>query len=827
MISDHAEMYGLMPQLLSGDPEVLATETGRRWYTQLTSGDFDTIFATAMEIIGTLEDDDPPINSPTLIRNAWQAYTALADRYNDPGTFTAIIGFEWTAIGGYNLHRNVLFRGGADVANQTLPFSQYDSKNPEDLWTYMEGFEEGTGSDVLAIPHNGNLSNGRMFTVESFDGQPLTAELAARRIRFEPLIEATQIKGDGESHPYLSPNDEFAGYEIWDRSNLNGTEAKTPDMLKFEYAREALKTGLKLEASLGVNPYKFGMIGSTDSHTSLATAEEDNFFGKHSGVEPEPHRWNHVVIEAPDPKFTVLGLAAGGERPRRGLGHREHPRGDLRRDEAQGDLRDHRAADDRALLRRVGFRRRGRHVPAAGRGGLPEGRADGRRPAGGARGQGADLPRRGDEGSAQRQPRPHPDRQGLARRERRHAGEGLRRRVERRPPAGTGRQAAAGRQHRRRRAGHLDQHDRRPRADRGLDRSRLRPGAVGLLLCQGHRNPDTALDGLRGAPLRRPDDRGRADDHPGARLHLADLVHAARLTGRRVGGTMTWLRRLIAEPLFQFAVAGGVIFAAYSAFPDENAASKPETIVVAAGEIAHIAAIFERTWQRPPTPEEMRGLLDAFVKEEVFSREGRKLGLDQDDIVIRRRLQQKMEFYMEPSAAELTPKTADLEAYLTANREAFRAPPAISFRHVFFDDRAGQGEAAAKAVLAELQDGSVDDVSVIGDPTMLPPAMNLTPAPQIANTFGSEFADALANAPSGDWWGPIRSAFGVHLVRVDERQDARDPQLSDVLDAVTMSWETAKRRETADRRYAELLNQYEVVIETPAEEETGSVRSER
>ena len=307
VISDHAEMYGLMPQLLAGDPEILSTERGREWYAALTSGNFDTIFATAMEIVGSLSGDEPPIKSEKAVRNAWQAYTALADRYNDPGQFTAMIGFEWTAIGGYNLHRNVLFRGDASVANQTLPFSQFDSKNPEDLWSYMAEFEKRTGSDVLAIPHNGNLSNGRMFTVESFDGKPLTAELAAKRIQYEPLIEVTQIKGDGESHPFLSPNDEFAGYETWDRANLNGTEIKTEDMLKYEYAREALKTGLKLEASLGVSPYKFGFVGSTDSHTSLSTAEEDNFFGKHSGVEPEPHRWEHVVIQAPKPEFNVYG----------------------------------------------------------------------------------------------------------------------------------------------------------------------------------------------------------------------------------------------------------------------------------------------------------------------------------------------------------------------------------------------------------------------------------------------------------------------------------------------------------------------------------------
>jgi hypothetical protein len=307
VIADHAEMYGLMPQLLSGDPEVLATDTGRKWHAALTSGNTDTIFATAMEIVASLSGDVAPIKNDKAVRNAWQAYTALADKYDEPGRFTALIGFEWTAIGGDNLHRNVVFRGNSSVANRTLPYSQFDSKNPEDLWRYLADFEQRNGADVLAIPHNGNLSNGRMFTVETFDGKPLTKDLAALRARFEPVIEATQIKGDSESHPYLSPSDEFADYEKWDRSNLNGTEAKKPEMLKFEYAREALKTGLALERSLGVNPYKFGMLGSTDAHTSLTAVEEDNFFGKHSGVEPGPHRWEHVVIEAPDPRFTIRG----------------------------------------------------------------------------------------------------------------------------------------------------------------------------------------------------------------------------------------------------------------------------------------------------------------------------------------------------------------------------------------------------------------------------------------------------------------------------------------------------------------------------------------
>ena len=180
VIADHAEMYGLMPQLLSGDPEVLATEAGQRWYGELTSGDLDRSSPPRWRSSARSPATSRRSRARRAVRNAWQAYTALADRYNDPGTFTTIIGFEWTAIGGYNLHRNVLFRGDAGVADQTLPFSQYDSKNPEDLWTCMEDFESRTGTEsLLAIPHNGNLSNGRMFTVETFDGA--AADRRARR----------------------------------------------------------------------------------------------------------------------------------------------------------------------------------------------------------------------------------------------------------------------------------------------------------------------------------------------------------------------------------------------------------------------------------------------------------------------------------------------------------------------------------------------------------------------------------------------------------------------------------------------------------------------
>ena len=308
VISDHAEMYGLMPKLLAGDPEILGTAQGKKWYKELKSGDRDRIFDTAMEIVASLQQPEPPFKSDRLVRNAWREYTALADRYNEPGSFSAIIGYEYTTRGGFNLHRNVLFRGDAAMANQTAPFSQFDSQNPEDLWRELEAFEKKSGGDVLAIPHNGNLSNGLMFSDKTNAGKPLTLEIAELRARMEPVAEVTQIKGDGEAHPFLSPNDEFADYETWDAANLDGTELKSKDMLQYEYARSALRKGLQLEKKLGTNPFKFGMIGSTDAHTSLAAVEEENFFGKHSGVEPEVQRYKHMVIRSPlDPDLTVYG----------------------------------------------------------------------------------------------------------------------------------------------------------------------------------------------------------------------------------------------------------------------------------------------------------------------------------------------------------------------------------------------------------------------------------------------------------------------------------------------------------------------------------------
>ncbi len=245
----------------------------------------------------------------------WQATVDAAEKYNEPGKFTAFIGYEWTSlIKGNNLHRVVIYRDGADKAVQRLPYTMLQSPDPEKLWEELAAYEEQTGGQVLAIPHNGNLSNGMMFDVETVSGEPLTTAYAEERQRWEPLYETTQIKGDGETHahPLLSPDDEFADYETWDMGNLDNSQLKTPEMLPGEYARSGLKRGLEFAEQLGVNPYKFGQIGSTDSHTSLPAVEEDNFYGKHSGVEPEPERWEHIVINGVEENIYGWQMAASG-----------------------------------------------------------------------------------------------------------------------------------------------------------------------------------------------------------------------------------------------------------------------------------------------------------------------------------------------------------------------------------------------------------------------------------------------------------------------------------------------------------------------------------
>ena len=312
VIADHSDNMGFFPDMFAGKEHILSDPTGKDWYERVKRGEG---VGVALELIGLFSQGEFPealIYKPDSqpYKDAWAKTVAAAEEFNDPGKFTAFIGYEWTSlVRGNNMHRVVIYKDDGDKGGSMVPFTTIapeGSTNPRDLWTWMEGYEEKTGGEVLAIAHNGNLANGIMFPMEvQNDGKEIDISYVERRARWEPLYEATQIKGDGETHPLLSPDDEFADFETWDIGNLDVSQAKTDDMLPGEYAREALKRGLLLEEKLGTNPYKFGMIGSTDSHTSLATTQEDNFFGKHSGAEPGPERMSHPFMS--NENGTIMG----------------------------------------------------------------------------------------------------------------------------------------------------------------------------------------------------------------------------------------------------------------------------------------------------------------------------------------------------------------------------------------------------------------------------------------------------------------------------------------------------------------------------------------
>lgn len=319
VIADHSDNMGFFPDLLAGAPHILSDPKGRDWYNRVNSGDGVSV---AIELIGLFSQGKFP---PELMyqpdskpyKTSWQNTIDAAERYNDEGRFTAFIGYEWTSLAlGGNMHRVVIYRDDADKAEQMVPYTAsppQGSINPRDLWNWLQDYESRTGGDVLAIAHNGNLSNGIMFPMKKqYDGRRLDSNYIETRSKWEPLYEVTQIKGDGETHPLLSPDDEFADYETWDIGNLDVSEAKTDEMLPGEYAREALKRGMKLEEKFGTNPYKFGMIGSTDSHTSLATAQEDNFFGKHSGAEPNANRMMHPFMKTSAGSILGWQMVASG-----------------------------------------------------------------------------------------------------------------------------------------------------------------------------------------------------------------------------------------------------------------------------------------------------------------------------------------------------------------------------------------------------------------------------------------------------------------------------------------------------------------------------------
>lgn len=289
VVADHAEYLGGFYRFTVGDPLVTRTDAGRLWAKFIAEGN-----PAGMMGAFTASMSDPENNPafPLASRmGIWGEVAQTADEYNSPGVFTALTGYEWTSmINGNNLHRVVVYRDSAEKVAQLPPFSGQDSLDPRDLWDALARYEDSTGGQVLAIAHNGNLSNGMMFPAETVDGEPIGPSYARKRARWEPIYEVTQVKGDGEAHPLLSPNDEYADFENWDWDNIGRTQAKEDWMLKHEYARGALKLGLSYAQKLGTNPYAFGMIGSTDGHNSLSTPEEDNFFGKFPESEPGAER---------------------------------------------------------------------------------------------------------------------------------------------------------------------------------------------------------------------------------------------------------------------------------------------------------------------------------------------------------------------------------------------------------------------------------------------------------------------------------------------------------------------------------------------------------
>jgi Protein of unknown function (DUF3604) len=299
VIADHSGGLGATQMLYDAPRFMISDPTLLRWYDMMHESPEGRIKATgeliaavgANKLPAALRDPERQKKNTT---NIWTNHSSIVERYNEPGKFSAFIGFEYTLMPrGDNLHRVVMFRDSKERTDTVLPYDPGQGDTPvSQLWDYMDAYEKSTGGKVLAIPHNSNLSNGLMFEMVGPGGGPMTAEYARRRAAHEPLVEATQIKGDSEAHPFLSPNDEFAGFgkDGWDIGNLTMQRATTPDMHAGNYAREALKRGLAIEALTGVNPYKFGMIGSTDSHTGLSTADENNFFGKHSGNEPNATR---------------------------------------------------------------------------------------------------------------------------------------------------------------------------------------------------------------------------------------------------------------------------------------------------------------------------------------------------------------------------------------------------------------------------------------------------------------------------------------------------------------------------------------------------------
>ncbi len=313
LIADHAEMMGVPYRLFRGDPELAGTKTGQRFIKMVKEGRGADVFA---EFLGNINAKraTPEFNSDRIRRSIWQETTSLADQYYQPGKFTTLVGWEWTTTpGGRNLHRVVMSASSGKQASQYIPFSALDDETPEGLWQWLDKTSTQYQTDFISIPHNSNISGGLMFDVVDSDGRPMTADYARSRMRWEPVVEATQIKGDSETHPLLSPSDEFADFETYRHLLSVSAEGLAP-VSAGDYIRSALLRGLSFEQSLGVNPYKFALIGSSDAHTGQGAAEEHNFAGKVS-IYGKPESYDRPVSSTNTTTvsgwdFSASGLAA-------------------------------------------------------------------------------------------------------------------------------------------------------------------------------------------------------------------------------------------------------------------------------------------------------------------------------------------------------------------------------------------------------------------------------------------------------------------------------------------------------------------------------------
>ncbi|MGO7956392.1 peptidyl-prolyl cis-trans isomerase [Rhizobium leguminosarum] len=277
------------------------------------------------------------------------------------------------------------------------------------------------------------------------------------------------------------------------------------------------------------------------------------------------------------------------------------------------------------------------------------------------------------------------------------------------------------------------------------------------------------------------------------------------------------LKRVLREPLVHFLALALLIFAGYGLLGADTY-DKPDSIVVTASKIEQMATVFTKTWQRPPTAEELKGLIDDHVKEEILVRQALEIGLDRDDTVVRRRLRQKMEFLNAADAETLTASDAELDAYLKANAATFEIDPMLAFQQIVLNpQRPGEAiEQKAAAILEVLLSQPAADPASLGDASLLPPELPLTSKTSIGQTFGADFAEELDKIPVGQWASPVNSGFGLHLIRVTERVPGRVPTLDEIRDAVAREWTNAKRKELENQRFAELLKRYVVTIESPA-----------